>query len=507
MPPPNTEIDRLRLERDLFLRLLELGTREDLRPFLEDALRLVVEVTGARKGYLEVRAPDGDRAATGPPFWIASGFTDAELAEARRAISTGIVAEAVASGRTVSTASAVDDPRFSAQVSVQAQRIQAVLCAPVGEGTPLGVVYLAGRDAPGPFPEEDRAHAEVFARHLAPLADRLLARETAAGGADHTAELRARLVITGIAGTSRALGEVFRQVLVAAPVPVAVLVTGESGTGKTAIARALHDSSPRARGPFVELNCAAIPEGLFESELFGAEKGAHSTATRRIEGKVDAARTGTLFLDEVGEMPLPVQSKLLTFLQSRRYYRLGGAASIEADVRVVAATNADLEELVRGKRFREDLYYRLNVLEVRVPPLRERPEDIAPIAEAIVRALGKAHDRPIPLSRAARMALGESAWPGNVRQLENVVQRGWAVALSEGAAAIEARHVFPDRSAEAEGDPTYEDALRRFQARFLSEALEQGGWNVSETARRIGLSRSHLNDLVKAHGLARGARR
>jgi len=503
MAAPRPEIDRVRLERDLFLRLLELGTRDDLRPFLDDALRLVVEVTAAQKGYLEVRA--GGRA----PFWIASGFSDAELAEARRAISTGIIAEAVASGRTVSTASAVEDPRFRAQKSVQAQRLQAVLCAPIGarEGrSPLGVVYLAGRAAPGPFPEEARAHAELFALHLAPLADRLLAREEAAASADHTAELRARLSISGIAGTSRALAEVFRQVLVAAPVPVAVLVTGESGTGKTAIARALHDSSPRARGPFVELNCGAIPETLFESELFGAEKGAHSTATRRIEGKVDAARGGTLFLDEVGEIPLTAQSKLLTFLQSRRYHRLGGAQSIEADVRVVAATNADLEELCAQKRFREDLYYRLNVLEVRVPPLRERPDDIASIAEAIVRTLGKTHDRAVPLSRAARVALAESAWPGNVRQLENALARGWAVALSEGAAAIEPRHIFPERAAEGDvGPQSYEDAMRRFQARFLREALEESGWNVSETARRVGLARSHLNDLIKAHGLVRAS--
>ncbi len=328
--PPSTPADgdRVRLERDLFLRLLELGARDDLRPFLEDALRLTVEVTGAQKGYLEVSAArsGGATPAPGAPFWILSGFDDAELVEVRRAISTRIIAEAIAGGRTVSTASAVEDPRFSAQASVQAQRLQAVICAPVGSEPAIGVVYLAGRAAPGPFPEADRAHVELFARHLAPLADRLLAREVAASSADHTAELRRRLTVTGIAGTSRALAELFRQVLVAAPVPVAVLVSGESGTGKSAIVRALHDSSARAARPFVELNCAAIPEGLFESELFGAEKGAHSTATRRIEGKVEAARGGTLFLDEIGEMPLAVQSKLLTFLQSRRYYRLGGTA-------------------------------------------------------------------------------------------------------------------------------------------------------------------------------------
>jgi DNA-binding NtrC family response regulator len=494
------DVARVRLERDLFLRLLELGAREDLPPFLEDALRLIVEVSGARKGYLELRGGHGGR-----PFSIASGLDADELAEARRALSTGIIAEAVASGRTVSTASAVDDPRFRGHASVQAQRLQAVLCAPVGAPPSIGVVYLAGRAAAGPFPEADRAHVELFARHLAPLADRLLAREAAASSADHTAELRKKLAVDGIVGTSRALADVLRQVLVAAPVPVAVLVTGESGTGKTAIARALHESSPRRRAPFVELNCAAIPEPLFESELFGAEKGAHSTATRRIEGKVDAARGGTLFLDEVGEMPLAVQSKLLTFLQSRRYYRLGGTAPIDADVRVIAATNADLPERVREKRFREDLFYRLNVLEVRVPPLRDRADDIAAIAEDLVRSQGVAHDRAIPLSRAARIALAEGTWPGNVRQLENVVQRGWAIALSEGATAIEARHLFPERAelADAMEPTTYEDAMHRFQGRFLREALEEGGWNVSETARRVGLARSHLNDLIRAHGLVR----
>lgn len=506
-PEPSGEIARLRLERDLLMRLIELGGRDDAGPFLEDALSLAVGVVGAKQGYLALSGSAPDDA---PRFSIASGLSADELGAVRREISSGIVAQAIATGRTISTASAVEDPRFRDHASVQAARIRAVVCAPiVAASRSLGVLYLAGRDAPGPFGEADRQLVELFARQLAPLADRVLAREEDAEGVDHTAPLRARLTVDRIAGKSRAIAEVLRQVLVAAPVPVAVLITGESGTGKTEIARALHESSPRAAAPFVEVNCAAIPETLFESELFGAEKGAHSTATRRIEGKVDAARGGTLFLDEVAEIPLPVQGKLLQFLQSRQYYRLGASAPLTADVRVVAATNADLEELVAQKRFREDLYYRLNVLPVRVPPLRERPEDVGPIAERIVQNLGTAHGRPIGLSRAARIALAEAEWPGNVRQLENTLSRAWALALSEEAMAIEPKHVFPDRPSRDEPAAaealSYQEATRRFQERFVREALEASGWNVSETARRIGVARSHLNDLIRAFGLARAS--
>ncbi|MEO7097205.1 MAG: sigma 54-interacting transcriptional regulator, partial [Polyangiales bacterium] len=419
---------------------------------------------------------------------------------------------AIATGRTISTASAVEDPRFKDLRSVQAQRIRAVLCAPIrpAGSSVHGVLYLQGHAKPGPFAEDTRLLAETFARHLAPFADRLVMREVAADGlVDHTRAHRARLQVESIVGHGRALAEVFRQVLVAAPVPVSVLITGESGTGKTAIARALHASSPRAAGPFVELNCAAIPETLFESELFGAEKGAHSTATRRIEGKVDAARSGTLFLDEVSEIPLAVQSKLLQFLQSRAYYRLGSNTALVGDVRIVAATNADLEERVRSKTFREDLYYRLNVLSVHVPALRERPEDIAAISDAIARALGDTHGRTILLSRAARVALTESEWPGNVRQLENVLQRGWAVALSEAAEAIEPRHLFPGRAATSAEQPDddlalgWQDATRRFQGKLLREALAATGWNVSEAGRRLGLARSRVNDLIRAYALTR----
>ncbi len=302
---------------------------------------------------------------------------------------------------------------------------------------------------------------------------------------------------------------VLQQILVAAPVPISLLVTGESGTGKTAIARAVHDTSPRHAGPFVDLNCAAIPEALFESELFGAEKGAHSTATRRLDGKIEAARGGTLFLDEIGELPLSVQAKLLGFLQSRSYFRLGGTKAVEADVRVVAATNRDLKELVAERRFREDLFYRLDVLRIHVPPLRERVSDIALIADAILVRLAEQHGRRLALSRAAELALEESEWPGNVRQLENVIARGWATALAEGTARVDARHVFPGAKAEAPSDAEtnepegWREATLRFQRRLLADTLAATSWNVAESARRLGVARSHMNELIRAHGLER----
>jgi Nif-specific regulatory protein len=513
---------RLQRERDLFLSLLSLSHADDVRPYVGAALELLVRATGAQQGYVEVYGADeGEPAAS-----VACGMSGEELDGIRARMSQGIVKDAISSGATVSTASAIDDPRFAGFASVQAQRLRAVLCAPLvattsdgAAGARVGVLYLEGRSAPGPFPEDDRALVEVAARALAPNVERLLWRSEAPAADDPTAEIRARLGVTQIIGRSRALAEVLRQLHAAAQVPVAVLLRGESGTGKSALARALHEASPRKVGPFVELNVAALPEALFESELFGAEKGAHSQATTRLLGKVDAAQGGTLFLDEIGELSLVSQAKLLSFLQDRSYMRLGGTTKLVANVRVIAATNADLEDAVRERRFRQDLYYRLNVLEIVVPPLRERPDDVALIAEAIAHRLGDDAAQRLPLTRAALRALADAEWPGNVRQLENAVARGWAAALGEGARAIEARHLFGERASEsARSQPTagelsvpcegltYQQALRQFQARLLEHTLVACEWNVSEAARRLELSRSHLNDLIKGFGLARGGR-
>jgi Nif-specific regulatory protein len=494
------DLDLLRAERDLYQRLLDLGTHDDLRPFLEEALALVVEVTGARQGCL---ALDRDGRFAAPAFEIAHGMTEEDVASARRNYSTGIIAEALRTGRTIGTASAVDDPRFRALRSVQAGRIQAVLCAPLGEKSPLGVLYLQGRGAPGPFPERDRLLTETFARRVAPFAHRLLDR--APPGEDPTARVRARLKADAIVGRSRALAEVLTQLAVAASQDVYVLLTGPSGTGKTELARCLHENSRRSAKPFVELNCAALPETLLEAELFGAEKGAHSTATRRLPGKVAAAEGGTLVLDEIAEIPLTAQAKLLQFLQSKRYYPLGGNTPVQADVRVVAATNADLPAAVRERRFREDLYYRLGVLELRVPPLRDRGEDIAPLATHLARLAGNAMGRTVTVSRAALAALSHCEWPGNVRQLSAAVQRGAAFAADAGSDVIEPWHLFPERAPTGapEAGLSWQEATRRFHRRLLEETLAATAGNVSEAARRLDLARTHLHELLKAHGLGR----
>jgi Nif-specific regulatory protein len=496
----------IRAERDLYRRLLDLGAHEDVQAFLDEALALAAEATGAQRGYLALEPARGGR-----PTVTTLACSDGDVDRIRRELSQGIIAEALRTGRTISTASALDDPRFMGLASVQAHRIQAVVCAPIGGAAPFGALYLQGRAAPGPFPERERLVAEAFARHVAPLADRLR-RTTREDADDPTREHRARLRADGVVGRSRALAEALRTLAVAAQVDVPVLLVGESGTGKTELARCLHASSRRAAGPFVELNCAAIPETLLEAELFGAEKGAHSTATRRMPGKVAAAEGGTLFLDEVAELAPGAQAKLLQFLQSKVYYRLGDAAPQRADVRVVAATNADLEGAVAARRFREDLYYRLDVFRVRVPSLAERVEDLPVLAAHLAKIAGAAYGRSLTVSRAAQAALASAEWPGNIRQLAAAVQRGAAFALDEKCDAIEAHHLFPERraasaasSASGGVEPaTWQEATRRFQRSLLEETLAGCNGNVSEAARRLDLARSHLHELLRAHGLGRG---
>ena len=274
-----------------------------------------------------------------------------------------------------------------------------------------------------------------------------------------------------------------------------VLITGESGTGKELLARAIHDGSRRARGPFVALNCAAIPSGLVASELFGYEKGAFTGAAARSLGQIEYANGGTLFLDEIGDMPIDLQGHLLRFLQGGQIRRVGGREAFGLDVRIVSATNVRLAEAISEGRFREDLFYRLNVLTLHVPPLRERPEDIAPLANHFLGAAGRDFNRRIDGFSAGAMALlHRHRWPGNVRELMSVVRR--AVVVSDGPLIdVPALIGIEDCQAAA---PAIKPGSAEERDRLLA-TLERLGENVTSTADALNVSRVTLYRMLRRH--------
>ena len=280
-----------------------------------------------------------------------------------------------------------------------------------------------------------------------------------------------------------------------------VLVTGESGTGKEVVARCIHRWSPRADGPFVAVNCAALSESLLESELFGHEKGAFTGASARHEGRLEAAHGGTLFLDEIGDTTPAFQVKLLRVLQERTFERVGGNRSIEVDLRVVAATNRDLKKSVEDGGFREDLYFRLAVIPLSLPPLRERPEDVVALAEHFLAELAAHVKRPgLVLGDETRATLLRHDWPGNVRELRNAIERACVLCDER---EIQPEDLALELSGRVNDDPGdgFHARVETYRKQVLREALERSGGNQTEAAKALGLQRTYLARLVKKYGL------
>jgi two-component system NtrC family response regulator len=310
-------------------------------------------------------------------------------------------------------------------------------------------------------------------------------------------EVAAASPIDGIIGSSPEMLRVLRNIEKMAPTNVAVLLRGESGTGKELLARAVHKLSARAHAPFVPINCAAIPETLLESELFGHEKGAFTGALKQSIGKIESANRGTLFLDEIGDVPLPMQVKLLRFLQDQVVERIGGRNPVQVDVRIVCATNQDLDLMMVEGRFREDLYYRLNEVTVQVPPLRERVSDTVVLASFFLTRFAAEYGRPARgFSATALAALRDHPWPGNVRELENLVKR--AVVMTDGPLLSAADLGFATVGEEPQS-LTIRDARARAEREALQLALAQAGSNLSKAAKLLGISRPTLYDLMLQH--------
>jgi DNA-binding NtrC family response regulator len=310
-------------------------------------------------------------------------------------------------------------------------------------------------------------------------------------------------------GTGAAMRRLFDVIRRAAPSEGRVLVTGENGTGKELVARALHGGSRRKDGPFVKLNCAAVPAELIESELFGHERGAFTGAVAARKGKFEQADGGTLFLDEVGDMPAAMQAKVLRVLQEGEFERVGGQQTLRCNVRVVAATNKDLPAEVKAGRFREDLYYRLNVVPIHAPPLRERREDVPDLAARfLAEACERNGRRPMRLAREALLGLQAHEWPGNVRELRNLVER--LAILSDGPeiGGPEVAAVLPDarrpRADRFRAGASFHDLVEEAEREIVLGALDAHGDNVAETARALGLERSHLYKKMRALGVKRG---
>ncbi len=311
-----------------------------------------------------------------------------------------------------------------------------------------------------------------------------------------------------LTGRSPVVESLRAEIQRAAPTNATVLITGENGTGKELVARMLHQLSRRNQRPMVEVNCAAIPEELIESELFGHEKGAFTGAHERRKGKFDSAHEGTLFLDEIGDMSLRTQAKILRIIQEQNFERVGGSRPIQVDVRIVAATNKDLQKEIDAGRFRQDLYYRLNVIPVRVPPLRERLQDIPLLVEDFLSqvanesAMGRKEIDP-----DVHPSLQSYQWPGNVRELRNFVERlvimtpGQIIRPQDLPGDFQQHLRPPDNTGDPYQLPSFKEARTSFEREYLVRKLEECSWNISLTAQQIGVERSHLHRKMKTLGI------
>jgi transcriptional regulator with GAF, ATPase, and Fis domain len=496
-PPTDEEAAKTMEALNSYRKLFEFSERllsnYDLPELLEALMDAVVQITNGDKGFLILLEGNELRVK------VARNLKRENLADALQQLSDSIVEKVIKSKKAVIVSDALHDQEFSNAMSVMSLKLSSVMCVPLLErGNLLGVLYVGNDSVTELFDESHLEVLTIFASQASLIIrNALLVNELKLDNKLLSEQLE-QMRFGDIIGSCAAMQEVFKKVQKVATTDISVLITGETGTGKELIAREIHRRSGRAKGPFVTINCGAIPENLLESELFGHVKGAFTGAVANKPGKFHSADGGTLFLDEIGELPLNLQVKILRALQEKVVVRVGENRPESVDIRVLTATNRTLEDEIRHNRFREDLYYRLNVVNIHLPPLRDRGEDVAVIAKYLLNRYAQEFGAVVKgYSPNAVIAIRKYPWPGNIRQLENHIKK--ACVLSDKALLGPedlglTSDVLPAILPLAE-------AKDKFQREYINQVLELNNGNRTKTARDLGVDpRTIFRHLEKEDG-------
>ncbi len=475
-----------------------LASGQDLEVIMTRILEILENYVGMNRGMITILSPNNEELAVD----VARGISESDKKKGKYRPGEGITGKVVATGRPIAIPTLNKEPTFLDRTGARKglnHSDLAFLCVPIKTGDMVIGALSVDRIA-----VEDAVTLEGEIRFLEAVAD-LIAQVVQVRRRDYdrihalekeNLELRRTLEDKGkpdlMIGNSSSMREVYRQIGQVASSLTTVTIRGETGTGKELVARAIHQKSPCCKGPFVAVNCAALPESLLESELFGHEKGSFTGATARRIGRFEAADNGTLFLDEIGEMSLSAQSRLLRAIQEKEFQRVGGYESIRVNVRLICATNRDLEKDVKENRFREDLYYRINVFTIALPPLRERGADVLLLADYFVKKYCKLHDKNIQrISTPAIDMLSAYHWPGNVRELENVIERAVIVATAD---VIEGKDLPPtlqmkDVALQGKRNDSFENLVAAYERTLILDALKDTGGNQTEAAKVLGTTK------------------
>jgi Nif-specific regulatory protein len=493
---------KVKVDQKKFETLIEINTEinsnyKDIKSLLTRIMNAAMKLTEGDASSLLLLTPDGERLN----FEVAIGAKGEEVKKYSLRVGEGIAGWVVKNNTSIIVNDADSDPRFSGEISNKiGYPTNSILAVPMrSKDKCIGVIEILN-NANDRFDEDDLESLEIFSTQAAIAIQNARAYEEMS---EEVFTLKDQILTDKgfhtFIGLSKTIAEKLEIVNKVAPTNSSVLLMGESGVGKELFAEQIHLRSHRKDMPFIRVNCAAIPENLLESELFGHVKGAFTGAQTERKGRFELADQGTIFLDEIGDLPIQLQNKLLRVIQHKTFEKVGSDQSVTVDVRIIAATNKDIEKEVQEGKFRADLFYRLNVLPIYIPPLRERKDDIPPLADFFLNKFKREVKKQVlGFSDNAIELLVNYSWPGNVRELENAVERAVVISQTE---YIEPDslilNVFPHNSEEEFINKNLKDAVNCFKKIFITKTLNNNGWKQTKTARLLGIQRTYLSRLIK----------